>query len=61
MNTNVELFVENHHLTELSDVELIEWNGGSPLTYQVFEILGMMFMCPYRVSQHGCNQVILFG
>ena len=61
MNTKEELFRENDSLTELSDVELIEWNGGSPLTYQIFDILGMMFMCPYRVSEHGCNQVILFS
>lgn len=61
MNTKEELFRENDSLTELSDVELKEWNGGSPLAYSVFDLLGAMFMCPYRVSEHGCNQSLLFS
>ncbi|MDX9881204.1 MAG: hypothetical protein RBS73_03995 [Prolixibacteraceae bacterium] len=64
--TNYEIMKKNNEtfdgcLTELIDVELRAINGGSPLSYWVFWVLGNMADTPNRVRETGTNPVLLFS
>lgn len=47
-------------ILELSFEEYQNLNGGSPLSYWVFYIIGNMADTPNRVREAGANPVVLF-